>query len=160
MSHFSQQDCDLESGLDACPFLKSFKNPHAKHGDIIGVFEIPVPRPGTRLYVVSPRVDSGVTGNCPKYLVEETGGNAHSVVETIGSGFYVYQRADSPYPDIFIASHASARKVGIAGYVKAGGEWGQLYCGEIVINDDESERDEVRICLLNMTTDLRRRNCR
>ena len=146
MAHFSQQDCDLTHGLDGCPLLKPFKNPHARHADIIGVFEIPVPRPGTRLYLVSPRANCGVTVNCPKILVEETGGKAHSVLETFGSGFYAYRRPYSPYPDIFIASHASALEVGVEGYVNAGGEWGQLYCGDIEINEDQTERDEVRVC--------------
>lgn len=112
----------------------------------VDVFAIPASSRGNHLYLITWREDCGGTGNCLQELVEETPTGVNSILTALGSGYYVYSRRASAYPDIFIASHISAREVGIQGYVDAGGHWGELYCGEIEINDDESERDEVRIC--------------
>lgn len=111
----------------------------------LDVFAIPA-TDRSHLYLIRWHADCGGTGNCLQELVEETPTGVNSILTALGSGYYVHPRRGSPYPDIFIASHISAREVGIQGYVDAGGHWGELYCGEIAINDDESERDEVRIC--------------
>jgi hypothetical protein len=116
------------------------------HEDVfkdVEVFELPAPVGSRKLYLVGWHVDCGATGNCPEEVLEQKSVGIRSMLTTYGSGYYAYQRPGAPYPDIFIASHASAREVGIAGYVSADGEWGQLYCGEILIKDDESETETV-----------------
>jgi hypothetical protein len=112
----------------------------------VDVFEIRVSDKSNHLFLIEWNINCGGTGNCPEELVEESSRAVRSILTTIGSGFYVHPSSDSPYPDILAASHISAREAGIQGYVNAGGQWGQLYCGCIEINEDQSERDEVRVC--------------
>lgn len=124
--------------------------------DAIRIIAVPVANPGVHLYLVSPRIGClcGGTGNCPIELVEENvrendsenGSGFRSVAATDGTGFYVYPGSGSPYPDIFIASHSSATKIGVVGYSNAAGEWGELYCGEIVLDPDHGERDNIQVC--------------
>ena len=111
----------------------------------IDVFQISSDK-SNHLYLVTWHGDCGATGNCVDEVLEKNSKQVRSILTTIGSGFYVHPRSDSLYPDIFFASHISAREVGIQGYVNAAGEWGELYCGELEINDDQSEWNNVRIC--------------
>ena len=108
------------------------------------VIEIPTKNPADHLYVVSPRVGCGATGNCDIYMVEDNARGVRLVADTGGWGFYAYPHQGSPFPDIFFVSHMSAGEVDVDGFSNAGGEWGLLYCGKIVLG--EQEEDDVHLC--------------
>lgn len=135
--------CDLLAGSCASERLTP---PNEAMLNQVDVFAIPISGRSNPLYLITWKADCGGTGNCSEELVEETSTGVISILTAIGSGYYVYERSGSSYPAIFIGSHISARAVGIQGYVSAGGYWGELYCGEIAINDDQSEQNEVHVC--------------
>ena len=112
------------------------------------IAEIKTTNPVVRLYVASLRKSEccGATGNCPMELVEENTGSFRRIAMTFGTGFYAPLRQGSTYPEIFIASHQSAGEMGVDGYSNVSGQWGQLYCGNITINDDQHEKNNVRVC--------------
>jgi Gram-negative bacterial TonB protein C-terminal len=105
--------------------------------------DIPINAPAHRLYVVSERKSCmcGATGNCPIQVVEEDVRGVHVVADTEGWGFLAYTRQGSPDPDLFFAAHMSASETDVVGYVSADGEWGPLYCGQIV-----DGKSNVQVC--------------
>jgi hypothetical protein len=116
--------------------------------DSLKILELPVKKTGVRLYFVSPetREACGVTGNCEIELVEENATGVHPIATESGWGVYAHFRAGSPYPDIFIPAHESAREQGVAGYVNASGFWGLLYCGSIQTDDEGKGTAGIQVC--------------
>jgi len=148
------KDC-LDSGSSSATGALEDKTEELLKGTII--IEIPITKPASHLYLVSPRTSCmcGATGNCPIEIVEENASGVHNIVEEMGNrfplsgnGFYLNSHPGSPYPDIFITSHMSAFETDVAGYSNVGGEWGQLYCGEILRDRDNGSRenDNIRVC--------------
>lgn len=142
LKHFSCQDA---AALEALDVLKSEKR---ELPDSLIVVHMPTANPMAHLYVVSPRQGCfcGATGNCPMYLVEETGSDIRLAAETIGWGFHAYRRRGAVYPDVFFASHLSAAQANVVGYSNVGGLWGQLYCGEINTNDPSPSGSHIEVC--------------
>jgi hypothetical protein len=85
----------------------------------------------------------GATGNCPFELVEVNAKAVHCVIDSMGSEVLLRQRKDAQYPEIFSLSHMSAAYANIAGFIKIGGEWGELYCGTYFADGIESE---IHVC--------------
>jgi hypothetical protein len=115
----------------------------AKLLDGTKIFEIPTKNPASRLYVLSERKSAmcGATGNCPIQLVEVSARGVHLIAEDGGWGFYANPHRGLSYPDIFIVTHMSAREATVNGYANVAGEWGLLYCGEIVV-----DKRDVHVC--------------
>jgi hypothetical protein len=88
----------------------------------------------------------GATGNCPIELVEDRAGHIQVIDDSIGWGLYVYPRQGRPYPDIFVVSHMSGSEADVVGYSNVAGEWGQLYCGKITLDDNGREKSDVGLC--------------
>lgn len=116
--------------------------------DSLKIIELPVKKTGVRLYFVSPVALEmcGATGNCEIELVEENATGVHSIANENGWGVYAHFREGSPYPDIFISTHLSARETRVTGYVKAPGFWGLLYCGSIQTGDQGKRTAEIQVC--------------
>lgn len=142
LAYFS---CEDATALEA---VKSLDHKKRELPDSLIVVEIPTANPTTHLFVVSTRQGCfcGATGNCPMYLVEETGSDIRLAAETIGWGFHAYRRQDAVYPDVFFASHLSAAQANVVGYSNVGGLWGQLYCGEIDTNNSSLSGSHIEVC--------------
>jgi Gram-negative bacterial TonB protein C-terminal len=109
------------------------------------IVQIPVKDLTAQLFLVLHR-DScmcGATGNCPFELVEVNGKGVHCVIDSMGSEVVLRQRKNAQYPEIFSLSHMSAAYASIAGFIKIGEEWGQLYCGTYFADGIESE---IHVC--------------
>jgi hypothetical protein len=115
----------------------------------IKIISVPVcPAATSRVYLVriGLRYFCGATGNCAIELVEEKNGSFRTAAETDGNGVHFRPNSHGPYPDIFISTHMSALELAVGGYANAGGEWGQLYCGEIVAEESGAQHSEITIC--------------
>lgn len=88
----------------------------------------------------------GATGNCPEEILQEDARGVQLLVDSSGSGIYVRERAGADHPDIFISSHMAADEIGVVGYSEYGGQWGQMYCGDITTDENGKERDSVAVC--------------
>jgi len=105
-------------------------------------YQIPLTRPGHRLYLFFEFSDRCGKSNCPLVLLEESPTGVHTVVSQMSLEADLHRRHDSPYPDILIWSDTGHAGISsISGYSYYGGQWGQLYCGTDDANED-SERDE------------------
>jgi hypothetical protein len=62
---------------------------------------------------------------------------------SMGGEVALRQCRDAQYPEIFSMSHLSAEYANIAGFIKIGGKWGQLYCGKYF--DDWIDR-KIHVC--------------
>jgi TonB family protein len=109
------------------------------------IVHIPVKDTGAQLFLVLRRESCmcGASGNCPFELVEVNAKGVHCVIDSMGGEVVLRQRKDTQYPEIFSLSHMSAAYASIAGFIKIGGEWGQLYCGNDVADGIESE---IHVC--------------
>jgi hypothetical protein len=85
----------------------------------------------------------GASGNCPLELVEVDAKGVHCVIDSMGGEVALRQRRNAQYPEIFSVSHMSAEYANIAGFIKIGGKWGQLYCGKYF---DDWIDSEIHLC--------------
>ncbi len=110
---------------------------------------IPTTAPGSHLYLVTTRTadECGNHGQCHTRLVEERDGVARLIADASANGFAVHKNAGSPYPDVFLSDYGGASHLIIRGYSNVGGEWGQLYCGDILTgNGDRDVQNDVHEC--------------
>ncbi|MHB8540653.1 MAG: energy transducer TonB [Candidatus Acidiferrales bacterium] len=116
----------------------------------IELTEVPLAKPGTRLYVYRmdlPFAFCGASGNCPMELIAQDASGIRTVLQMGGCALSVYHRAGAPFPDIFTYSHMSVSDGIVDGYSNVAGIWGQLYCGEITSSDNgRKETDDVHVC--------------
>jgi TonB family protein len=109
------------------------------------IVQIPVTDPAAQLFLLLRRESCmcGASGNCPFELVEVNAKGVRCVIDSMGGEVVLRQRKDARYPEIFSLSHMSAAYASIAGFIKIGGEWGQLYCGNDFADGIESE---IHVC--------------
>jgi len=90
----------------------------------------------------------GATGNCPLELVEENKSGIRQVAAASGWGVALDLRNGASSPDVFFISNMGGGQSNVAGFIKAAGEWGQLYCGQInsSLDSGTGEKDDVHIC--------------
>ena len=109
---------------------------------------IPTTAAGVQLYLLTTRTpeDCGNHGQCHTRLVEDRGGIIYLIADASASGFTTHTHAGSPYPDVFLSDYGGASHLIIRGYSNIGGEWGQLYCGDILTSVSSDLHDDVHQC--------------
>ena len=110
---------------------------------------IPVAASNARLYLLTTRTkdECGNHGQCHVRLVEERAGAILLIADASANGFTFYPHAGSAYPDVFLSDHGGASDLVVKGFSNVGGEWSQLYCGDILTDSATgTKKNEVREC--------------
>jgi Gram-negative bacterial TonB protein C-terminal len=109
---------------------------------------IPTNTPDVHLYLFTTRTpdDCGNHNQCHTRLVEDRGGVIGLIADASSNGFTTHTHAGSPYPDIFLSDYAGASHLLIRGYSNVAGEWGQLYCGDILTDSGGDMQNDVHQC--------------
>ncbi len=109
---------------------------------------LPTNSPDVRLYLFTTRTpdECGNHNQCHTRLVEDRGGVIHLIADASSNGFTTRTHAGSPYPDVFLSDYAGASHLLIRGYSNIAGEWGQLYCGDILTSSSGDLQNDVHQC--------------
>ena len=133
------------------PHLESIPDREAKANERLAgttAVNIPTTQPGASLYLFTTRTpeECGNHGQCHTRLVEDRGGVINLIADASASGFTTHTHAGSPYPDVFLSDYGGASHLIIRGYSNIAGEWGQLYCGDILTSSGGDVQNDVHQC--------------
>ncbi len=133
------------------PHLESIADREAKANERLAgttAVNIPTTQPGVSLYLLTTRTpeECGNHGQCHTRLVEDRGGVINLIADASASGFTTHVHAGSPYPDVFLSDYGGSSHLIIRGYSNIAGEWGQLYCGDILTGSGGDLQNDVHQC--------------
>ena len=112
------------------------------------VVSIPTNTPDIHLYLFTTRTpdECGNHNQCHTRLVEDRGGVIRLIADASSNGLTTHAQPGSPYPDVFLSDYAGASHLLIRGYRNIAGEWGQLYCGDILTSSSGDIQNDVHQC--------------